>query len=80
VADTEQVEALAPERGEMVTSRKQAGGAGGGDGVRQLVARSASRPPKLSNRRAPGACLLAAVASARRGRAARATGLGQAEL
>jgi hypothetical protein len=56
------------------------GGVGGGDGVRQLAARSAGRLPKLCTGRASGVCLLAALASARRGRAATATGLGQAEL
>jgi len=65
VADTEQVEGLALDRGGVVTSRKP--GLGGGDGVRQLVARSAGRLPKLRTGKASGVCLLAALASARRG-------------
>ena len=81
VADTGQVEGLALDRGGVVT-RRTAGRAGpaGAMVLRQIVARPASRLPKLRTGRASGACWLAALASARRGRAARATGLRQAEL
>jgi hypothetical protein len=78
VADTGQVEGLALDRGGVVTSRKPGRvGSAGGDGVRQLVARPASGLPKLRTGRASGACLLAALASARRGGPRRRPGSGR---
>jgi len=80
VADTGQAEGLALDRGGVVTSRKPGrAGSAGGDGVRQLVARPASGLPKPRTGRASGACLPGCFGQRSQGRAARATGLGQAK-
>jgi hypothetical protein len=79
VADAEQVEGLALERGGVVTSRKPGrAGSAGAMVFRQMVARSVSRLPKLCTGRSSSVRLAAALARARGERAAGATGLGRA--
>ena len=64
-----------------MTSRKP--GVAGPPGAmvfRQIVARPASRVPRLCTGKSPGACLVAALARAFGERAAGATGLARAEM
>jgi hypothetical protein len=81
VADTEQVEGLALDRGGVVTSRKPGrAGAGGGDGVEAAGGQAGQQAAGAAHRESVRGVFAGCLGQRLQGRAARATGLGQAEL